>query len=117
VEELIQTKLPRRRKADGGHDHLLVTEWTTIIKNVKALLQTRNFIAHQPHKPEHWIWIDEDSVEATSWVEIYRNFHERMTKKSKKSIMAYSLPSHHAQLLKVIADLSKFHDKINPEPP
>jgi hypothetical protein len=117
VTELIRTKLPRRKKADGGHDHPLVTEWTTIIKDVKALLQTRNFIAHQPHKEtEHWVWTDEESGEATSWVEIYRNFHERLRKKSKKTaIMAYSLPSHHAQLLKVTSDLSKFHDKIHPE--
>src|ERR1700730_102814 len=50
VEELIQTKLPRRMREDGGHDHPLVTEWKTIIKDVKDLLQTRNFIANQPHK-------------------------------------------------------------------
>ncbi len=119
VEELIRTKLPRRIKADGSHDHPLVIEWKTIIKDVKDLLQTRNLIAHHPHKEtEHWVWIDEDLVETTSWVEIYRAFHERMRKKSKKtSIMAYSLPSHHAQLLKVISDLSKFHDKIHPELP
>jgi hypothetical protein len=119
VEELIQTKLPRKIKADGGHDHQLVTEWKTIIKDVKALLQTRNFIAHQPHKEtEHWVYIDDEFIEVTSWVEIYRTFHERIRKKpKKKSIIAYSLPSHHAQLLKAISDLSKFHDKIHPERP
>jgi hypothetical protein len=92
VAELIRTKLPRRIKADGGHDHPLVTEWTTIIKYVKALLQTRNFIAHQPHKEtECWIWIDEESVEATSWVEIYRNFHERICKRTSSNCRLTSL--------------------------
>jgi hypothetical protein len=48
ADELVRSILPERDKKDGGHDHLVVREWSTIQKEITKLLSMRNFLAHAP---------------------------------------------------------------------
>jgi hypothetical protein len=92
TDEIVRSVLPKKEKADGGHDHPDLVAWNKAKKGFSDLLGVRRRIAHQPIDIKHGITFGGVTLPtrfpggmlAESWFEIYVGQHERLREKEAK---------------------------------
>jgi hypothetical protein len=48
TDEIVRSILPGRARRSGGHDHLSVKQWRSLLNEIEALLVIRRSLAHHP---------------------------------------------------------------------
>ncbi len=113
VDELVNARLPKRKRKSGGHDHPDLKQWVSVRNEIKGLLHTRRRIAHQPIRSK----IDLETSEG-SWIHIEPSFAEFLRGQNEDHLNPLEqtdLEQHVIALQDVVNQLARFYQHTLPK--
>ncbi len=122
ADELVKAVLPKRTRKNGGRDHPDLRHWRELEKKFRALLPTRNRIAHHPVAPRVLSWgdlgaagieaqgLEPPKLMSRTWFEVYTSQNEQLRERSanQRPLRIDGLRSHFIATSKLMGALHQF---------